>query len=241
MTATESVRQPPRYRQLADELRTLIASGRLKAGDLLPTEMELCAAHDVSRHTAREALRVLSDDRLIVRRQGAGSVVSGVPAPSFTQQAGDFGDILQYAREATFVLEDSGEADAACCARFGLGGAFRRYAGIRQMAGGAPIAVSTILVARAFAPPDAVIDRLDESVSEWIERHHDTWIDRVEQRIEAVAFEPRDAARLDVEPGSPALETTRYYRDAAGTPVLASHSLHAAARFAYTMVMERRR
>ena len=236
-----SVRQQPRYRQLADELRALIASGRLQAGDLLPTEMELCASHDVSRHTAREALRVLSDDRLIVRRQGAGSVVSDVPGPSFTQQAGDFGDILQYAREATFLLEDSGEADEPWRTRLGLEGAYRRYSGVRQVAGGPPIAVSTILVKRELAPPEAVIDRLDESVSEWIERHHDTWIERVEQRIEAVAFGARDAARLDVEPGSPALETTRRYRDAAGLVVLVSHSLHAAARFAYTMVMERRR
>ncbi|MFN3836056.1 MAG: winged helix-turn-helix domain-containing protein, partial [Glycocaulis sp.] len=46
---------PPRYRQVADELRQLIASARLQPGDALPTEMELCEAKHISRHTAREA------------------------------------------------------------------------------------------------------------------------------------------------------------------------------------------
>lgn len=236
-----SLRQPPRYRQLADALRAEIASGRLKAGDLLPTERDLCTVHDVSRHTAREALRLLAEERLITRRQGAGSVVLDAPAASFTQRTGDFSGILQYAREATFLLETAGDADAATRARFGLEGEYRRFEGVRRVEARPPIAVSTILVRAAVAPPDDVIDRLDEAVSEWIERHHDVWIAAVEQRMEAVAFGAREAARLGVEPGSPALETVRRYRDAAGAELMVSHSLHAAGRFAYTMVMERRR
>lgn len=236
-----SHRQPPRYRQLADALRAEIVSGCLKAGDLLPTEMDLCAAHCVSRHTAREALRLLTEEQLIVRRQGAGSVVLDASVASFTQRTGDFAGILQYARDATFLSERAGAAGAKMRARFGLVGDYRWFSGVRQVDARRPIAVSTILVRAAVAPPAAVIDRLNESVSEWIERHHDTRIAVVEQRIAAVAFGARDAKRLAVEAGSPALETVRRYRDSEGDDVVVSHSLHAAVRFAYTMVMERRR
>ena len=50
---------PPRYRQIAGLLRKRITSGKLRPGDSLPTEMELCETFSISRHTARDALRLL--------------------------------------------------------------------------------------------------------------------------------------------------------------------------------------
>ena len=38
----------PRYRQLADQFRKEITTGKYKAGDALPTEMEICETHKVS-------------------------------------------------------------------------------------------------------------------------------------------------------------------------------------------------
>ncbi|MCB1746246.1 MAG: GntR family transcriptional regulator [Gammaproteobacteria bacterium] len=233
-------RAPPRYRRLAESLRAEIACGRLGPGAALPTEKELCAAHGVSRHTAREALRILAEDGLIERRQGAGSVVSAPPSPAFAQPTGDFDSILQYAREARFVLEQSGAADAATLRRAGLGGDYRAYSGLRRVAGQVPLAFTTILVAREFAPADAVVDDLNEAVSEWIERHHGLRIELVEQRIEAVALAARPAARLGVAAGSPALRTERRYLDRAAV-VLYSESLHPAGRFAYTLRLRRER
>jgi GntR family transcriptional regulator len=234
-------RAPPRYRRLAEALRADIAGGRLGPGAALPTERELCAIHGVSRHTAREALRILAEDGLIERRQGAGSVVSALPTPAFVQPAGDFDGILQYAREATFVLERSLPADAASLRRAGLEGHYRCYTGLRRVAAQPPLAFTAILVATPLAPPDDVVDRLDESVSEWIERNHPVRIELVEQRMEAVAVAARPAARLGVAPGSPALRTERRYRDRAGTVLLYSESLHPAGRFAYTLQLRRER
>jgi DNA-binding GntR family transcriptional regulator len=64
-----------RYQQLADALATEIRVGRIGVGDLLPTEAELTRQFDVSRHTVREALRVLRSQGLITSRQGLGSRV----------------------------------------------------------------------------------------------------------------------------------------------------------------------
>jgi DNA-binding FadR family transcriptional regulator len=66
----ESSVRTPAYQLLADDLRTRITSGRLRPGQRLPTEPELCAEAGVSRSTVREALRLLSSQHLIVTTRG---------------------------------------------------------------------------------------------------------------------------------------------------------------------------
>jgi GntR family transcriptional regulator, transcriptional repressor for pyruvate dehydrogenase complex len=65
------------YEQVADDLRELILSGELRAGERLPSEAELATEFAVSRTTVREALRVLSTQHLIrtVRGTRGGSFV----------------------------------------------------------------------------------------------------------------------------------------------------------------------
>jgi DNA-binding FadR family transcriptional regulator len=67
---TGSTVRPPAYQQLADELRDDITSGRLRPGERLPPEPELCVRTGVSRSTVREALRLLSSQHLIVTTRG---------------------------------------------------------------------------------------------------------------------------------------------------------------------------
>ncbi len=60
----------PAYQSLADGLRTQITSGKLRPGDRLPTEPQLCAQSGLSRSTVREALRLLTSQHLIVTTRG---------------------------------------------------------------------------------------------------------------------------------------------------------------------------
>lgn len=91
MTATNDPARPatlrvrrlkPAYRQVADELRTQIIAGALKAGDRLPTEPVLAQMFGVGRNTVREALRVLVSQHLIETTRGVqgGSFVAS-PEP----------------------------------------------------------------------------------------------------------------------------------------------------------------
>ena len=64
-----------RYRDIATGLQREIRLGTYAVGNLLPTETELMASYQASRQTVREALRILIDQGLIVRRAGLGSVV----------------------------------------------------------------------------------------------------------------------------------------------------------------------
>jgi GntR family transcriptional repressor for pyruvate dehydrogenase complex len=56
---------------IVDQIRLLIRSGQLTAGDRLPSERELCERFGVSRVTVREALRVLEANGLVDIRVGA--------------------------------------------------------------------------------------------------------------------------------------------------------------------------
>lgn len=233
--------KPPRYRQLANALRAEIASGRLRPGDALPPELELCETHNVSRHTMREALRLLTEDGLIERRRGAGTIVADVAAPAFAQPIGDFDAILQYAKTAVFLPETHGPADEDTLERFGLTGAYDVCTGLRQPAGQPPLALTTILVRRDLAPDPETVAGLAGSISEWIEQTHGVAVRSVVQRMEAVALDKLAGHRLGVTTGSPALRTLRRYRDASGAIILLSESLHPAGRFAYEMRLDRAR
>ena len=67
--------EKPRYRVLYEQLRRHILDGVYKEGDLLPSENELCVVNDVTRPTVRQALNLLTNEGLIKKHQGLGSVV----------------------------------------------------------------------------------------------------------------------------------------------------------------------
>ncbi len=65
----------PTYRQLANELRRLISTGRLKSGDRLPSIHELMAETGLAQNTIRSAVAVLREEGLVVTAPGRGVFV----------------------------------------------------------------------------------------------------------------------------------------------------------------------
>ncbi len=64
------------YEEVAEQIKQSIFSGKLRPGDRLPCERELCSLFQVGRPTVREALRTLAMMGLVEVRSGAkGSVV----------------------------------------------------------------------------------------------------------------------------------------------------------------------
>lgn len=70
------------YLQVIDRLKSNIEKGIFKENDKLPSEFELSKSLGVSRATLREALRLLEEENVIVRRHGVGTFVN--PKPLFT-------------------------------------------------------------------------------------------------------------------------------------------------------------
>lgn len=231
----------PRYRKLADLIRKQIMSGKYKPGDALPTEMEICEKHKVSRHTTRDALRILTDDGLIERRRGAGTVVAPRGNPAFAQPIGDFDSILQYARDSSLEITTAQTADEDTLDRLGLTGDYIQLIGFRRVADQPPQAITAVYIRADLAPGVDIILGLPGSIFEWIEENHPVNIARVVQRMEAVALDKSQADRLNVSKGYPALRTVRRYRDDSGEIIILSESLHPAGRFAYEMRLDRKK
>jgi GntR family transcriptional regulator len=72
-----------KYQQIADQLRGQITSGGLAPDDRLPSEPDLVRQYDASRNTVRLALALLTNQGLVVTRQGLGTFVAA-PAKPFT-------------------------------------------------------------------------------------------------------------------------------------------------------------
>jgi GntR family transcriptional regulator len=65
----------PMYRQIAEDLRAQIESGKLESGQQLPTELELRDHYNASRNTVRDAIKWLMTLGLVETRPGQGTFV----------------------------------------------------------------------------------------------------------------------------------------------------------------------
>jgi len=231
----------PLYRRLADELRAAIATGAYPIGAQLPTEHELCATHNVSRHTAREALRMLRDAGLIARRRGRGTqVIAPQPAPAFSQTLGGLDDLLQYARDARLEVRYLTALPATSMEPGAIGldpsQSWVRLDGLRRRASDArPIALTRIYLRADICPPRAAIDSWSGALNELIAKNAGVVTTRIDQEIAAVALSRVEARMLEADAGAPALKTTRRYHEDADRIFQASVSLHPGDRFVYAM------
>ncbi|MFT6558607.1 histidine utilization repressor [Sneathiella sp.] len=66
----------PLYKQIKRLIVSRIDSGQWKPGDKIPTEHRLVKELDASRMTVNRALRELTQENILVRRQGSGTFVS---------------------------------------------------------------------------------------------------------------------------------------------------------------------
>lgn len=66
----------PMYRQVADEIKGLIARQQLAEGEPLPSVRQLAADLGVNLNTIATAYRELQDEGLITIRHGSGAVVA---------------------------------------------------------------------------------------------------------------------------------------------------------------------
>jgi DNA-binding GntR family transcriptional regulator len=233
----------PRYLELAALLRRQITKGRYGVGDQLPTEHQLCAEYEVSRHTARAALQLLDDQGLIERRPGLGTrVVSTGEAAAFTQPLGGLDDLLQYAHEAQLAMTDwsriaLNEADAE---RLGAakGSKWLRIEGVRRI-GARAIAATTIYVAEEIGATPTDINDPARAVTEHIESRFGVSVATISQKISAERLSKKDALLLSEKSGGPVLRTVRRYSDVAGRLFVISDSRHPADRFSYEMSFRR--
>lgn len=73
----------PLYQQIKDLLLDRIEHGELAVGDVIPSEVQLGTAFQVSRLTVRQALYELRVEGYVIREKGHGTFVGGSAVSTF--------------------------------------------------------------------------------------------------------------------------------------------------------------
>jgi GntR family transcriptional regulator len=97
----------PMYRQIAEDLREQIESGRLRRGQKLRTELELQDDYGASRNTVRDAIKWLISLGLVETRPGQGTFVVERIDPFVTTLSGDPGSGVGGDEGASYLSEVS--------------------------------------------------------------------------------------------------------------------------------------
>lgn len=235
----------PLYQRLAQELRSEIAAGIHPVGSGLPTEIELCARHGVSRHTVRAALRLLVDQGLIERRQGAGSrVIADTPPVAYVHTIRSLSELFSYTRDTTLEIADAetvtlGEAEAAAI-HWPPGTRWLRITGVRWTADRSEMVCHvTVFVHARFAELLTDVSRQDGPIHALVEARSGERVEEAVQEVSAAAMPPAAARALGTRTGAPALRILRRYLDASGAPMMVAVNWHPGDRFAYTIRLRR--
>ncbi len=84
MFAIQPISAEPIYRQIVEQLRRLIASGQLVAGELLPSVRDVAGFHAINPMTVSRAYGMAEADGLLERLRGKGMAVAATTRSSAT-------------------------------------------------------------------------------------------------------------------------------------------------------------
>jgi GntR family transcriptional regulator len=237
--------QEPLYIQLAKTLKDEIVSGIFPLGSQLPTEDELSVRFSVSRHTVREAIRLLREEELVASRQGAGTVVIPPKATnSYVLHATSINDLVAYAHGTNFKINviSMVTIDAKQSARIGLpaGEEWLAVQGIRHAEGeDIPFCMTEYYINRSYAAVARLLHRQSAPIFPLIEDLFAVTIAEVYQEISADFISPEMSEALQVAPETVGLQVRRTYRITDGTIAQVTISTHPASRFRHSMTMRR--
>lgn len=234
----------PRYRQIANDLRANIGSGRFAVGTLMPTEIEICAKYDVSRHTARHALRILTEEGMVERHQGQGTHVIASEPHAFQRSISSISDLLQYAATSRFTAIRTSRirahAEIAGLLQCDLDTRCIHLHCLRsERHAQKPFCVTDVY---RIATPDTLTKRLASlkealrAIAETLSIRH---VGRVEQRISASRLNAEAAKELGVPTNDPCLLIVRRYFDHKNALIMVAINQHRAADYVYAMDLKR--
>lgn len=234
-------RDPPRYMQLAGELRRKVLAGTFAAD--FPTEAELCAQYAVSRFTVREALRRLQAEGLIARRRGSGTTVQPAAARggALHQPISNVGELLQYGRGSHIRYHPRGRVDlpGLAVSHLGESKAAERwigFSGVRHLADDPrPLALTQVFFAPRLEAACAQLDLDSGTLFAQLEDLAGINVGKVTQDIQALPATAEVARGLGLKRGAAVLRVIRCYHDLAGRLFEISVSHHPGDRFVYSM------
>jgi len=228
------------YRMIADD----IASGRLRAGDRLPAERELCQQLSVSRTTVRRAFAALVEDGLIESAAGRGAFVTNdslAEPPNALMSFSELGASRGLHPTSVVLTRELRQATIEQAELFHIapGAAVFVLERLRKL-DDVPVAVDEAVVPLRRAPELESVDFAAESLYAVLDRNGCAPM-RAAYTVEATAASPRDAELLGLPSGAPLLTATTIGSDAAGLAVELTRTVYRADRYRFQATLVRRR
>jgi GntR family transcriptional regulator len=227
----------PRYLEIAEYLRRRVAAGR--TGDRLPSDADLCERFGVSRMTARQAVQLLANERLLVRRRGDGTFIAARTAARTLGSPLSFTESMRRrGLRASSRLLSSGWGDPTDddVAALGLGAGERLVRLERlRLADDRPMAIERA----AISPRLAAVLEVDLEAGSL----HDAFVrlgshpTQAEARVSARRATPIERRTLDLGPAGVVLVERRIICDRDGRPLEHTETVYAAERYEFEAVL----
>jgi GntR family transcriptional regulator len=200
----------PLWTQLADDLRRRAAVGEFV--HRFPTDAELVRTYHVSRHTAREAVRVLREEGMLERHRGRGSFLT---TPRYEQRLGSVSSLFRWLesqgvdqRSEVLALDVRAAPDVAEQLELSELAPLVHLAR-RRLADGEPIATDEAWLPYPLAEGLLAADFSHTSLYEELATRCGLMIDATSERIEAVVPTTEQREALDLRKGIAAFCVTR--------------------------------
>lgn len=243
-SALKSTKERPLYRQISDSLLAGIRDGLFPVGTLLPGELDLIERYSSSRHTVREALRVLEDMGIVRRQRGRGTLVISTEArPAFVQSVRDPKELFSYPDNSAFRVLSEGRVgdDEHWATRVGdtVDEQWARISGLRTLVDGSPFCWTDIYVLPDYAPIAQQLGRQGIPVYEQIAEAYGEVVQRISLEICAGSLTGSRAVALEVDEGTPSLVLYRRYCGNGNRMFEVSVTEHPADSFSFALEFNR--
>lgn len=225
------------YLDIAAYLRDLVAGG--EPGDLLPSDAELCERFNVSRMTARQAVQLLVNERVVERSRGRGTFIAKRPVPralgsplSFTESMRQRG----LSASSQMIERRAGSATDIDAMALGIdeGSAVEIIERVR-LADGVPMALERAVLPSAIGA-ELASNSLEGSL-------HAAFEDagripsRAASEVSARLSTEYEQEHLDLDPASVVLSEERTIFDHNGEALEHTITIYAADRYSFTAML----
>lgn len=225
----------------AEAIRDAIQQGQFPIGSQLPTETELVKMLSVSRTTLREALRILEEQGLIVRKRGLGRYIS--QRSIIKDLSKNFG-ITEMIMQAGFTpgtlhcaaYEEPASAQVAEALQIEEGAPVFVLDRVRT-ANGQPVVWSKdILIAGLFGGEHPDVDEFEhQSLYSYLQKQFNMRVVHGTANIIPVNATAETAAKLDARKGAALLLITQTDYADNGSPVVYSIEYHVPDKFVFVI------
>ena len=231
------------YLQVIDHMKHDIAAGIYKPKEKLPSEFELAKTLGVSRATLREALRILEEENVIVRRHGVGTFVN--PEPVFTSGIEQLTSVSDMIRQAgmepgtiylstTAALPSAEDLKRFQCAEDEAVATIERV----RTADGEPVVYCIDKVPASYLPDD-FLGRQEGSIFSAIEETGNIHVNYAVTFIDPAGYHEDASPILQCEPETALLVLKQLHYDDNDRMVLYSKNYFRADKFSFHVVRKR--